>query len=228
MITTLVVDDDYRVSQIHAAYVARVPGFSVTGEAHTLEEARTAIEEQMPDLILLDLYLPDGNGLDLVRALHDRAERPDCMVITAARDLPSVREAMQLVAVHFLVKPFSFAALAERLTAYRDLRARLEQGAPQPDEVDQADVDALFGMMRGPGGLPGTPKKGHSAQTLELVRTTIREAGEPMSASDVAARVGISRPTAQRYLSYLAEHGAIRLQLRYGAAGRPEHLYSRV
>ena len=223
MIRTLIVEDDVHVARIHKAHVDRLEPFEVVGDAHTLGEATTAVEELTPDLVLLDLYLPDGHGLDLIRSLHEQAERPDFMLITAARDLPTVREAMQLGAVHFLVKPFTFAALAERLMAYADLCGRLDRSAP---EADQADVDALFGMLRGTGVVPA-PRKGHSAQTLELVRSTIRLASEPMSASNVAAKLGISRPTAQRYLSYLAERGAIRLQLRYGVAGRPEHLYSR-
>jgi response regulator of citrate/malate metabolism len=224
VIGTLIVEDDVHVARIHAAHVSRLEAFEVVGQAHTLADARTAVDDLSPDLVLLDLYLPDGHGLDLVRALHERAERPDFMLITAARDLPTVREAMQLGAVHFLVKPFAFAALAERLMAYAELRGRLDRSAP---EADQADVDALFGMLRATGVVPAPARKGHSPQTLELIRSTIRLASEPMSATDVATKLGISRPTAQRYLSYLAERGAIRLQLRYGVAGRPEHLYSR-
>jgi response regulator of citrate/malate metabolism len=224
MITTLVVDDDFRVSRIHAAYIERVDGFEVIGEAHTLAEAGDAIDEHAPDLVLLDVYLPDGSGLDLVRAMNTRPQRPDCIVITAARDLQTVRTAMQLGVVHFLVKPFTFAALAERLTTYRDLRRRLDTLEP---EADQADVDALFGLLRTPAGPPATPRKGHSPQTLELVLNAVRQAPEPVSAAEVADQLGVSRPTAQRYLSYLAEQDLVRLQLKYGSAGRPEHRYSR-
>ena len=146
-----------------------------------------------------------------------------CIVITAARDVDTVRTAMQLGAVHFLVKPFPAAALKERLISYRDLRKQLDSLS---EETDQAEVDRLFRTLRGPDELPPTLRKGHSAPTLELVRSAVRQAPEPISAADVAAQVGISRPTAQRYLAYLAEHGLVRLELRYhGSAGRPEHLY---
>lgn len=223
MISTLVVDDDFRVSRIHAAHVASVDGFSVVGEAHTLRDTIAAVESLRPDLVLLDVYLPDGSGLDLLRHLSTVQDRPDCIVITAARDVDTVRTAMQLGAVHFLVKPFPAAALKERLTNYRDLRRQLDALS---DETDQADVDRLFRTLRGPDELPPTLRKGHSAPTLELVRSAVRESQEPISAADVAAQVGISRPTAQRYLAYLAEHGLVRLELRYhGSAGRPEHLY---
>lgn len=226
MISTLVVDDDFRVSRIHAAHVASVEGFSVLGETHTLRETITSVESLHPDLVLLDVYLPDGSGLELLRHLSRASDRPDCIVITAARDVDTVRKAMQLGAVHFLVKPFPASALKERLTSYRDMRQQLAALSPEPD---QAEVDRLFRTLRGPDGLPSTLRKGHSAPTLELVRSAVLRAPEPVSASDVATEVGISRPTAQRYLAYLAEHGLVRLELRYhGGAGRPEHLYASV
>ena len=223
-VRVLVVDDDYRVARIHHAYVDKIEGFAVIGEAHTAAESIESIAALRPELVLLDLYLPDGHGLDLLRRMRDTEPHPDVIVITAARDVGSVRTAMQLGAIHYLVKPFGFPALAERLTAYRDLRERL---TALDAEADQADVDALYSLLRGPAALPPIPPKGHSAPTLELVRDAVRSARGDTSAAEVADLVGISRPTAQRYLSYLAQHGVVRLQLRYGTTGRPEHRYSR-
>jgi response regulator of citrate/malate metabolism len=221
MITTLVVDDDYRVATIHAAYVGRVEGYEVLGRCHTAAEALTAVDELAPDLLLLDLYLPDESGLSIMRRLNERPDRrPDVLAITAARDVTSVRTAMQLGAVNYLVKPFPFAALRDRLTGYRDLRERLTE----LEEADQHEVDALYGLLRGPA-LPPRPAKGHSAPTMALVRDALRAADTDLSAAEVAELVGISRPTAQRYLSYLAQHGVAQLNLRYGATGRPEHRY---
>ncbi|GDY32684.1 response regulator [Gandjariella thermophila] len=219
MIRTLVVDDDYRVAAIHAAYLRRVPGFAAVGPAHSAAEARAAIAAERVQLILLDLYLPDEHGLDLVRALPDSPDRPDFIAITAGRDVRNIRTAMQLGAVHYLVKPFRFARLAELLTAYRDVQERLTTLR----EARQDDVDHLYGLLR-PPTLPA-PSKGHSAPTLALIRDTLRAADTDMSATEVAAQLGVSRPTAQRYLSYLARHGVVELLLRYGTTGRPEHRY---
>jgi response regulator of citrate/malate metabolism len=221
-VRTLVVDDDYRVAKIHAAYVARTDGFEVVGQVHSAAEALKAVTILAPDLVLMDVYLPDGDGLSVIRKLMEREEHPDCIVITAARDVSTVRTAMQLGAVHYLVKPFGYTVLQEKLTSYRELRRTMAA----LDDADQSDVDALFGMLRGPAALPPTPSKGHSAPTLELVRNAVRSAAGDISAAEVAERVGISRPTAQRYLSYLTRHGVVRLQLRYGVTGRPEHRYS--
>jgi response regulator of citrate/malate metabolism len=171
----------------------------------------------------MDVFLPDGDGLNVVRGLMDRDRHPDVIVITAARDVATVRTAMQLGAVHYLVKPFGFAALSERLRAYRRLHLRI---AGLPDEADQSDVDELFGILHAPSASSSRPGKGHSAPTLELVRDAVRAATDAVSAADVAEATGISRATAQRYLNYLERHGLVRLQLRYGSTGRPEHRYA--
>ena len=222
-VRTLIVDDDFRVAKIHAAYVAKTEGFAAIGEAHSATDALDQVDALRPDLVLMDVHLPDGDGLGVIRKLMERAEHPDCIVITASRDVSTVRTAMQLGAVHYLVKPFGYTALQERLTAYRGLRLRM---ASLQDEADQSDVDALFELLRGPAAVRALPAKGHSAPTLELVRNAVRATPGGVSATEIADRVGVSRPTAQRYLSYLTEHGVVRLRLKYGATGRPEHRYT--
>ncbi|MFC1415499.1 response regulator [Streptacidiphilus cavernicola] len=224
MIGVVVVDDDFRVSGIHARYVARIEGFEVVGQASTVETAVQAARELQPDLLLLDIHLPDGSGLDVLHRLTGESggARPDAVVITGARDLATVRAAMKLGAVGYLVKPFGFAEFSERLTAFRELHSRIHSLGPAA-EADQAQVDALFSVAR-PTPVPQLPPaKGLSAPTLALVSEAVRT--RDLSAAEVAEATGISRPTAQRYLSYLVREGRARLELRYGTAGRPEHRY---
>jgi response regulator of citrate/malate metabolism len=218
VIGTLIVEDDYHVATIHAAYVRKVRGFEVVGHASTAASARSEIKRLAPALVLLDLYLPDGHGLEVVREVleHD-GQRPDFLVITAARDMKSVRAAMQLGTVHYLVKPFRFNQLEERLITYRSLHSRLER----IDEAEQQEVDALYGLLRGPAPLP----KGQSGPTMVNIRELLSQAPEDLSAAEIAEQIGISRSTAQRYLAELARQGAIELRLHYGATGRPEHRY---
>ncbi len=218
MISTLIVEDDYHVATIHGAYVRRVRGFDVAGHAASAASARAEIGRLKPALVLLDLYLPDGHGLDVMRdALERKGERPDFLVITAARDMATVRTAMQLGAVHYLVKPFNFAQLEERLVAYRDLQGRLARMT----EAEQHEVDALYGLLRGPAPLP----KGQSGPTMGAIRSLLAASAEDVSASEIAERIGISRSTAQRYLAELARQGKVELRLHYGSTGRPEHRY---
>ncbi|MGZ4165822.1 MAG: response regulator [Solirubrobacteraceae bacterium] len=218
MIETLIVEDDYHVSSIHAAYVKRVAGFSVVGHAATLATAVAEIARLRPALVLLDLYLPDGHGLDLVHRSDHGPAPPDFLVISAARDMASVRRAMQLGTVHYLVKPFTFAQLEERLIAYQNLHRRLAR----LDEAEQNEVDALYGLLRGPAPLA----KGVSAPTMNLIRELLTDAAEDVSAAAIAERIGISRSTAQRYLATLVRQGDVELRLHYGSTGRPEHRYS--
>jgi response regulator of citrate/malate metabolism len=219
VIRTLIVEDDFHVATIHTAYVRRVRGYTVAGHASTLASARTEIARLEPQLVLLDLYLPDGHGLDLVReTLAARGPSPDFLVITAARDMASVRAAMQLGTVHYLVKPFTFDQLEARLIPFRDLHGRLARLS----EAEQHEVDSLYGLLRGPAPLP----KGQSGPTMARIRELLQAAGTPVSATDVAGEIGISRSTAQRYLSELARQGTVRITPHYGATGRPEHRYT--
>ena len=223
MISTLIVEDDYHVATIHTAYVRRVDGFEVVGQASTLASGRAEIKHLAPTLVLLDLYLPDGNGLDLLREAPELSDpRPDFLVITAARDMQSVRTAMQLGAVHYLVKPFTYAQLEERLTAYRELSRRLDRiGDGAEREAEQHEVDALYNLLRGPAG----PPKGQSRATMSVIRDLLAASPEELSAAEIAGQIGVSRSTAQRYLAELARQGKVELRLHYGTAGRPEHRY---
>jgi len=219
MIPTLVIDDDYRVAGIHAASVDRVPGFHCVGQAHSAAEARTAIHDHEPELLLLDLHLPDEDGLSLLRSLKaSSGKAPDCIIVTAARDLEAVRTAMHLGAVYYLVKPFGFPQLRDQLEAYRRWREQVE-GTRQ---ADQATVDNLYSLLRAPttdataAQLPPT-----MAKILHAVVT----APEPVSAADIAQHLGLSRPTAQRYLTELQRRRLVQLDLEYGSTGRPIHRY---
>jgi response regulator of citrate/malate metabolism len=220
VIRTLVVDDDYRVAHLHAASVERVPGFACVGEAHTATEAREAISRLEPDLLLLDLYLPDEDGLALMSSLGSAEKRaPDCIVVTAARDIDAVRTAMHLGAIYYLVKPFGFAQLRDQLQAYRRWREVVDLGG----QADQDRVDKLYSLLRAPSTLAAS-RVGLSP-TMAKVLDTIRKTPAALGASDVAAQLGVSRATAQRHLAELLKRGLIELDLAYGSAGRPENLY---
>ncbi|MFE0579600.1 response regulator [Streptomyces sp. NPDC058874] len=220
-IHVLVVDDDMRVVQINAAYVAKVPGFRVIAQARSTAEALDFLSAHPVGLVLLDHYLPDENGLDLVRRLRQRGDGTDVIMVTAARDLATVQAAMRLGALQYLVKPFTFAGLRARLEAYRSLRRTLATGG----EAEQDEVDRIFGALAGAAYENELPK-GHSPTTAELVRQVLRPAESPLSTQQIADRAGISRQSAQRYLTLLERSGRVSLALRYGETGRPEHRYA--
>lgn len=273
MIRVLVVDDDFMVARLHGTLTERVPGFTVAGVAHNGTDACRLVRELQPDLVLLDIYLPDVPGLEVLRELRGGAapeEGPDVLVVTAARDAETVRGAQRGGAVQYIIKPFEGRLLQERLRRYADRRAELAAlNAPE-----QGDVDRLFGGAdrtdetaptyppahasmttrrgetdttvkrqgmpassaghplraapgagRGPAALP----KGLTVQTAALIRETLdaapQEAG--LSASECAARSGLSRVSSRRYLEHFVATGTAHVTLRYGTTGRPERRYHR-
>lgn len=220
MIRTLVVDDDFMAVSVHRQFVDRLPGFEVVGEATTGREARALVESLQPDLVLLDIYLPDENGIDLMRRLRaGPSSRVDIIAITSAKDVDVLRDAMQLGVVHYIVKPFTFVTFRERLETYAEARRRLLD----MEEAEQRDIDRLYGLLR--TSTDASLPKGISPPTLTLVASLLKDAESALSTAQLAELAGISQGVARRYLRFLADSGAVDFTLRYGAAGRPEHLY---
>jgi response regulator of citrate/malate metabolism len=221
------VDDDFMVAKLHSRYVSATDGFTVVGVAHSGAEALRAAERLRPDLVLLDIYLPDMDGISVLRELRATEERDgrasvDALFITAARDAGLVRAALRAGALHYLIKPFTQAALQEQLRHVASLRSRFDRLG----EARQEDVDQIFGTR--PPGSRELPK-GLAAHTAELVERILREhPGEDLSASECAEAGSLSRVSARRYLEYFAETGRVEVTLRYGGTGRPERRYRRI
>jgi len=211
-LTVLVVDDDFRVANMHAEVVNTLPGFSVTATVNTLEAARNAPDV---DLALVDVYLPDGSGIDFVREL-----RGDSMVLTAATEAATIRAAMSAGAVSYLVKPFATTELAARLAGYARYRKILDS-----PNLSSGDVDAALDALR-PRIAPPAPATIAASSTKQLVLQALRTSEQPMSAAEVSAAIGISRATAQRYLAVLATAHDVTVGLRYGTTGRPEQEFA--
>jgi response regulator of citrate/malate metabolism len=222
-VRVLVVDDEPLIASAHAAYTAKVPGFSVAGTALTAQEAMAVLRSAEIDLVLLDLNLPDRNGLDLCRSLRAAGSNIDVLVVSSARDLASVRAAVSLGVTHYLLKPFTFATFREKLLGYARYRAQMLAA----DEVGaQHEIDRALAVLRGApqDSLP----KGLDAATLDLVLGALRATSAGLSANEVAAEIGTSRVTARRYLEHLADTGQVFRSPRYGSPGRPEVEYRRM
>ncbi|MBC7518071.1 MAG: response regulator [Microbacteriaceae bacterium] len=223
MIRTLIVEDDALTAEAHAEYLARLPGFELAGVARTAGSAlqalhRAASGERPPiDLVLLDMTLPDGHGIDLARRLRAGGHDVDIVAITAVRETDVVHAAVSVGIVQYLIKPFSFAAFRDRLGDYREYRKRVALGSPR---ATQAEVDGFLAAYR-PRRTDETPK-GLSAATLQLVSDHLRAFPGPGTALAVAAALQLSRVTARRYLEHLADTGQVIRSSRYGSPGRPE------
>lgn len=218
----LVVEDEPVAADAHTAYVGRVPGFTVVGTVHTARDALralTAARDEPVDLVLLDMNLPDGHGLDVVRRMRAQGVLADVVAVTSARELDTVRAAVSLGVVQYLLKPFVFASLRERLEAYADYHRATHAEDPV---ASQGDVDrVLAGVHR--GGHAALPK-GLAEDVWAKVLHAVRRAGAA-SSGEVAEAVGVSRVTARRYLEHLADTGLATRHSRHAGTGRPEVEY---
>ncbi|AYF26897.1 MULTISPECIES: response regulator [Micromonospora] len=220
MIDVLIVDDDFMVARIHRGFVERIEGFRVVASASTGEQAVAAVAEFRPHLVLLDLYLPDMFGLDVVARLHGTGHDCDVIVITAAREAEAVRRAVRYGAVNYLLKPFSFEELRGRLEQYAIRRNSLLTN----DVCDQTDIDRALSCSA-PTTTGSTLPRGLSSETSRLVEEILRNQPATLSAAECASQAGISRVSARRYLEHFAAIGRAAVTLKYGNTGRPERRY---
>lgn len=209
----LIVDDDFHVARLHYAYVEATPGFIALEPVGGGEAALRAVASLRPDLVLIDVYLPDWNGLDVLRNLD-----VDAMVLSAASDSDSVHKAIRRGALGYLIKPFGADVLTAKLRGY----ARYRRLLSAVGSIDQEGLERALRQLH-PVDSAAKPR----SVTEQAVVGSLERAGAlKRTAAEVASDVGISRVTAQRYLSALVEDGAVEVSLRYGTAGRPEHQYS--
>ncbi|GAA5230423.1 response regulator [Arthrobacter cryoconiti] len=221
-ILVLVVDDEPVALAAHADYVRRMDGFEVAATAGGMGAALAVMNDPaIPriQLILLDMNLTDGHGLDLLRRIHGLGLVPDVVAITAVQEIQVVRSAIALGITAYLIKPFTFAAFREKLENYQNYHALLtERSVTTQDAIDRA-----LSTLR-PSGKLQLPK-GMLSETLGTVSDWLRSAPNPASAMEVATGLAISRVTARRYLDHLAETGSAVKAPRHGSPGRPELEY---
>lgn len=219
-IHVLLVDDERLSLELHRNYVERLEGFRVVAEADGASAAVRALraagsEAERIDLVLLDMTMPDGSGLEVLRRARAKMLHVDVIPVTGIRDAETVRQVVALGAVHYLLKPFTFGVFRERMEQYREYRSRaLAAGGA----ATQLEIDAMLGALR-PGSVAPLPK-GLSPESLERVIAAVRLRGM-LSASEAAELVGMSRVAARRYLEYLAEQRRVERVSRYGTGGRP-------
>lgn len=221
MIQVLIVEDDPMVAEMNKFYLEQIDGFKAAGCAASVHEALKLLDECPFELILLDIYMKGANGLALLSDIRRRNLSVDVVVISAASDKESIRQALQNGAVDYLIKPFQFARFRAALIAYRE-RHSLFGGS---DKLNQSELDRLSGF-RPEAGPAQELSKGFTRQTLQKVWQAVESvAAEYFTIEEIAGLSGISRVSAGRYLAELAELGALETELNYGAVGRPVQKY---
>ena len=216
----LVVEDEPLIADAHAQYVGRVPGFAVAGVVHGGAAALRFVRDHPVDLVLLDFNLPDLHGLEVCRRLRAGRAACDVIAVTSNRDLAAVRSAVSLGVVQYLLKPFTFGAMRDKLERYAEYRAQLGTSA---ELAAQSELDRAFAALRGSSAATLPP--GCSAETLEAVARHLQGLDAGASAGEVGEACSISRVTARRYLEHLTDSGVLSRRQRHGGGGRPEIEY---
>lgn len=221
-IKVLIVEDDPNIAELNSRTVQKLFRFRLTGIASCLEEAQDMVDTLKPDLILLDNYLPDGQGVDFVRTLQSQGSQTDIILITAARDQETIQSAMRGGVFDYVVKPIAYQRLLASLNRYLDFR---QQHPADADDISQAQIDALFGHSAQQPDSSQYPK-GIDALTLDKVHQALSGGGE-YTAVQLGNIINVSRTTARRYLEYSVGSGHTVVSIEHGQVGRPERLYKK-
>jgi len=219
-IKVLIVEDDPMVMEINAQFVSKLPGFKLAGKAFTGKEAICCINKEKPNLVLLDFFLPDTNGLTLLQTIRNNHYPLDVILLTANRDPQHIQEIFRAGVVDYIVKPFRFDRFQTALEQYRQTLKKYKENKP----FEQADLDALMGVKLTGDESEYLPK-GLNDRTLQQIVQFLKRQAEPLSSEDVAAGIGLARVTVRRYLDYLEKKGQIVMEIQYGSVGRPMNKY---
>lgn len=222
-ISVLIIEDDVRIAEINRRLMEKVPGYQVIGIATDGQEARDQLAILRPDLVLLDIYFPDMNGLEFLEVIRQDFHETDVIMITASREISSVKEALRSGVFDFIVKPLVFERLKNSLEKYQEFHSKLKKIQKENHHVNQEEIDEL--MDRQKEQLNSYLPKGIDKITLQKVTEVLDHTDEGLNAERLAKKIGISRPTARRYLEYLVAKDQIGADLSYGEVGRPERIY---
>jgi two-component system, CitB family, response regulator len=226
-IEVLIVEDDLRIAEIQQRYIEQIQGFQVVGIAASYLEARTLIDILKPDLLLLDVYFPDMNGLDLLKETKQLEKHTDVIMITATKELDKVQEAISIGVFDYMIKPVVFDRFKQALQRYQDFHKKLQLLGKENTLITQQEVDSLLRKeveVTSNNDRTYLPK-GIDPLTLEKVLEVLGKVGVGLTAESVAKEIGISRTTARRYLEHLVSVEKIEADLAYGTVGRPERVY---
>ncbi|KEI70269.1 response regulator [Endozoicomonas elysicola] len=223
MVRVVIAEDDRQIAEIQRRFLERIEGFEVVGLAHSLIDARDMVEVLSPDLLMLDIQFPTGTGLELLRWLRASNRGTDVILVTAAQEVDTLREALHGGVLDYILKPLVFERLQASLQKYKTHIERLSS----LETLAQKDVDTLLhdsGSSSSPKATSRLPK-GVDALTLDKVRSVFSSSHSTFNAEEVGQCIGVSRTTARRYLEYLTSEQQLQAEIVYGTVGRPERRY---
>ncbi|MFT5706746.1 MAG: two-component system CitB family response regulator [Oceanospirillaceae bacterium] len=225
----VIAEDDHKIAEIQRRFIERIDGFEVLGIAHSTLDANDMVEVLEPDLLLLDIHFPEGNGLQLLRDIRSQQSATDVILITAAKDVSSLTEALHSGVFDYILKPLIFDRLKSALSNYQEHCKKLFALESHSDSsLDQSTVDQLLPRNSTAKSSTNSLPKGIDPLTLEKIRDIFAIKNQGHTAEQMGELVGSSRTTARRYLEYLVSTCELSADVSYGSVGRPERMYLKI
>ncbi|MCZ8515017.1 response regulator [Paenibacillus filicis] len=219
-IRTVIVEDDFMIAKMHGKYIDSQDGYQLVGIVHNYEQALAHVSESKPDLLLLDVYLPDRSGIELLRTIRSNNLPCDIILITASKEHEIVEEGLRLGAIDYLINPFALSQLQNTLNQYALFKKRLSSST----QLNQEFLHELM-KLRAPKRSAAPSQKGIDERTLDRIKKCLADQTEYLSADEIAHLAGVGLTTIRNYLTFLAKENIVEELLQYGAIGRPQRLY---
>lgn len=224
-LSVVIAEDDHKIAEIQSRFIDKIDGFEVVGIGNTIAEAEEIIDVFQPDLVLLDVFFPDGNGVELLRKIRRLYKNIDVIFITAAKEVETLQEAIRGGAFDYVLKPMTFSRFQSTLEKFLEHRHKLTEIT----SLDQTGVDQIIHPVQESDQDSERMPKSINRLTLEKVEEEVTKIdSDGVNAEVIGLQIGISRTTARRYLEFLVSKGTVRPSLVYGSVGRPERLYFQV
>lgn len=224
----VIIEDDFRIARIHEEMIEQNDSFRVVQNCLTAKEALEYLAEveQLPHVILLDMYIPDVKGFDLLETLKGKYPYIAIIIASAADDMETFERAKLIGVFDYMTKPIEQKRLQLAFQKYAQFMAF------EAEAITQVELDAFFGQgtFVETSTVTKTAKdtlpKGIDTLTLEKIRSFLMTYHDTeITAHTLGDVIGISRSTARRYLEYLGRLEIVSPTLHYGQVGRPQRIY---
>ncbi len=219
MINVLVVEDDPMVAQLHEHYLSQIKGYKLCDIANNGDTALKLLAQKNYDLLILDIFMPTMDGLQLLSKIRDNAYDVDVIIVSAANDKDKIKQALRLGAVDYIIKPFEFERFNLALNNYLKRYHIVEE----QNTIKQSDLDQT--IIRKEEQVAVSLPKGLDKHTLGTVWECIRVLDGMFTTEEIAVKVGISRVSIRKYLQFLKSLHLLKLDLHRGSVGRPVYKY---
>lgn len=220
MIKVLIVEDDPMVAMLNTHYLEQVGGFELVQAVNSVKSAIEVLEKSRVDLVLLDIFMPEETGFELLMYIRNQEKEIDIMMISAVHDMGSIKKALQYGVVDYLIKPFTFERFKEALTIYREKFTFMKE-QQKIKSIGIRFVNFTKKKKEEPTVTKELPK-GLTKQTLQLIWQKIESLnGRVFTTDEMAQLVGISRVSIRKYVMFLTDIGVLENEMMYQHVGRP-------